>query len=181
VYDSRRWRDVRAGFLALDPIVSATDGPDVADLNWRRLTPMRRALTQALAPGNTTIGIGAVRLRIRHRPGDAALAFLLAGWFASRLGWPADDAWPIAIEETRRGDEVLAAALGDEPGDVVAAMNGHRVLVKYNARVAPFSVAVPRETDPDAIAAELRSLTRDPCLRGALTALARRFTSSGSL
>ena len=178
VYDSRRWRDVRAGVQALAPLVASVDAPDLADLNWRRLTPMRHALTQALAPANATVSVGAMRLHVRHRPGESALAWLLAGWFCARLGWTSDADWPITIEETGQGDEVLAAAFGgDEPGDVVAAMNGHRVLVQYRDRVAPFSVAVPRETEADAVAAELRSLTQDRCLREALAALAHRFTS----
>src|SRR5207247_8730406 len=76
------------------------------------------------------------------------------------------------------GDEVLGTAFGgDDPGDVTATMNGHRVLVKYRGRAAPFSIAVPRETDADAIAAELRSLTHEFSLRDALVALARRFPS----
>ena len=75
---------------------------------------MRYALTQAVAPGHA-VSLASLRLRIRHRPGDAALAFLLAGWFGSRLEWPADRAWPIAFEEARHGDEekrVGRAAIG---------------------------------------------------------------------
>lgn len=181
VYDSRHWRDVRAGVLALAPILARPDPPDLADLNWRRLWPMRQALTQALAPANAKIQVGSIRLRIHHRPGDAALAWLLAGWFGARLDWTGTD-WPVAIEEARRGDEVLAAAIGgDDASDVTATMNGHRVLVKYRGRVAPFSIAVPREADADAIAAELRSLGHDVALHDALVSLARRFTSSRSV
>ena len=177
VYDSRHWRDVRAGVLALAPLVTGRDSPDLADLNWRRLAPMRQAVTQAIAPANAVVQMGSMRLRIHHRPGEAALAWLLAGWFCSRLEWTGSK-WPVAIEEARHGDEVLGTAFGgDDPGDVTATMNGHRVLVKYRGRAAPFSIAVPRETDADAIAAELRSLTHDFSLRDALVALARRFTS----
>lgn len=178
VYDSRAWRDVRSGVLALAPIARQPDAPDLADLNWRRLIPMRQAIAHALAPNNAEAEVAATPLRIQHRPGDGALAWLLAGWFSARLAWPAAD-WPITIEEVRRGDEVLSASLGgDDPGDLSATMNGHRVLVKYRGRVAPFSIAVPRETEADAIAAELRSLARDLCLREALVALADRFTAS---
>ena len=69
----------------------------------------------------------------------------------------------------------------DDASDVTATMNGHRVLVKYRGRVAPFSIAVPREADADAIAAELRSLGHDVALHDALASLARRFTSSRSV
>jgi len=179
LYDSRQWRDVRAGVLALAPIVSSDDMPDIADLNWRRLTPMRYALTQALMPASVAAAGESMRVTIRHRPRDGALAWLLAAWFASRLDWSADAEWPIAIEEARQGDEILAVSIGIA-GDIVASMNGHRVSVRYKARIAPFSVGVPRETEADAIAAELRSLTYDSCLRDALVALARRFTASRS-
>src|SRR6266498_2672858 len=56
VFDSRRWRDIRQGVLALAPYIDADrDGDrasrapsrwsqnvDLADVNWRRLTPVRR-------------------------------------------------------------------------------------------------------------------------------------------
>lgn len=184
VYDSRRWRDVRGGVLALAPFVTGPDVPDLADLNWRRLTPMRLALTQALAPMNAAVKVASMRLRIRHRPGDGAMAWLIAGWFSSRLAWAGDAQWPTTIEEARRGDDIVSVSFGgDEPGDITATMNGSRVLVKYREGVAPFSVAVPRESEADAVAAELRTLTADRCLRETLAALARRFgsiTSSGS-
>src|SRR6266850_913119 len=38
VYDSRRWRDVRRGVLALATLHRRLD---LADVNWRRLTPLR--------------------------------------------------------------------------------------------------------------------------------------------
>ena len=54
-------------------------------------------------------------------------------------------------------------------------MNGHRVLVRYKTRIAPLSLAVPHETETDAVAAELRMLTADLALRDTLVALARCF------
>jgi hypothetical protein len=42
-------------------------------------------------------------------------------------------------------------------------------------------MAVPHESEAEAVAAELRSLTYDSDLRDALAALAARLTSSGSL
>ncbi len=181
VYDSRQWRDLRRGVLAVAPLATGPRATDVADLNWRRLTPMRQALTQALATSTRKLAaprVAAASLRVRHRPGDGALAWLLAGWFGASLGWPADAEWPIAIEEGRRGDEVLGVALDRD--EIAATMNGHRVLVRYKERTAPFSVAVPHETHADAVASELRSLTYDVCLRDALAALAARFTASKS-
>ena len=182
VYDSRHWTDVRRGVLALGPVVGHPHAPDLADLNWRRVTPMRQALTQALAPPVGPIDVSTVRLRVRHRPGDAALAWLLTGWFCSRLDWPPDADMPATVEEYSDGSDVLSVsiAVNDAPY-VTAAMDDHRVLVTYQGRTAPFSIAAPLEDEADAVAAELRNLTYDTALRDALVALARRFTSSGSI
>ena len=49
------------------------------------------------------------------------------------------------------------------------------MLVRYKTRIAPLSLAVPHETEADAVAAELRTLTADLALRDTLVALARRF------
>ncbi len=57
VYDSRQWRDIRRGIQPLARLLSRPHAPDLADLNWRRLTSMRQALVQALAPGE-------IRLRL---------------------------------------------------------------------------------------------------------------------
>ncbi len=186
VYDSRRWRDVRGGVLALAPVIAREHGPDLADLNWRRLTPMRIALTQALAPPlGPALGhdAGAVRMRIAHRPGDEALAWLLAGWIGSRLDRVDAAALPVTIEDDRGADPdaLLRVAIGAGDAEVTATMNAHRVLVEYSSRIAPFSIAAPRETEAEAVAAELRTLTYDASLLEAMTALARRFTSSRSL
>lgn len=182
VYDSRQWRDMRRGVLALVGLIAREHAPDLADLNWRRLTPMRIALTQALAPPLEGLEIGAFHVRISHRAGDAALAWLLAGWLASRLGWSDGPAAHAIIEESRRRagdlgpDDVLRIAIGpEEPPHVTVTMNERRVLVEYGLRVAPFSIAAPRETEADAVAAELRTLTYDSALRDALLALSRHF------
>src|SRR5439155_5925517 len=49
LYDSRGWRDVRRGVAALAAIVERQH-LDVADLNWRRLNPLRRVLVDARGP-----------------------------------------------------------------------------------------------------------------------------------
>ena len=190
VYDSRQWSNVSRGVLALAAVIAREHGPDLADLNWRRLTPMRVALTQALAPPIGHIDAGAVRVRIGHRHGDAALAWLLAGWLCSRLGWPDAEELPATVEEDVSSpdaagrperDVVLRVSIGTSGApDITASMNAHRVLVEYASQMAPFSIAAPAETEAEAIAAELRTLTYDAGLREAVAALARRFTSSES-
>ena len=180
VYDSRHWNDVRRGVLALAPVIGHRHAPDLADLNWRRLTPMRQALTQALAPPLGPIDARAVRLRVRHRPGDGALAWLLIGWFTSRLDW-SDADLPATVEEHAEEDAVLSVSIGaPEATHITATMNGHHVRVEYEGGLAPFAIATLHETDADAVAAELRNLTYDTALRDALAALARRVISSGS-
>lgn len=176
VYDSRQWRDIRRGMQALARLLSRPDAPDLADLNWRRLTPMRQALVQALAPAAGAAPNDALPLTVRYRPGDAALGWLLVGWVSSRLRWRPDADWAVTVEEAPHDDEMLSVSLGS---NVTARMNGHRVLVKYKTGVAPFSIAVPRDTAADTIASELRTSVRNDCLREAVVALAERFASRG--
>lgn len=171
VYDSASWRDVRRGFAAIAAIDAEGPDLDLADLNWRRLAPMRQALTQALGPALRACEVRATRVRVRHRPGDAAIAWLLLGWLASRLGWPPRD-WPVTIEEARHGDEVLSVAFEHgSAADLTATMDGHRVMTRYRTGAAPFILPRPHEPHADAIVAELRTLTRDTCLHAAIHAL----------
>ena len=66
--------------LALEPTLAAADAPDLADLNWRRLTTLRQALLHAIDAVPSVDPERFARVRIRHRLGEAALAWLLAGW-----------------------------------------------------------------------------------------------------
>jgi glucose-6-phosphate dehydrogenase assembly protein OpcA len=178
VYDSRRWQDIARGVQALAPILTRPNAPDLADLNWRRLLPMRQALMQAVSPTNLAPAVTIAQARIQHRPGDAVLAWLLAGWFCSRLGWSFDRGCPITLEEAA-SDETLSVAVGaGDSHDIVAAMDEHRVVVTYRENAKPFTVAVPQESDAEAVAAELRTLAVDRCLREALVALTHRFGAS---
>ena len=79
------------------------------------------------------------------------------------------------MDEAPGGDDILTVAFVD--ASITATMSEHRVIVNSQDDVAPFVVAAPRETEADAVASELRSLTHDVCLRDALTALSRRFGS----
>ena len=81
--------------------------------------------------------------------------------------------------EQPKGDDVLIVTLAD--GTITATLDAQHVLVECRGGAAPFSIAVPHESEADAVAAELRSLTHDSALREALAALAARFTSARSL
>jgi glucose-6-phosphate dehydrogenase assembly protein OpcA len=167
VYDSRLWRDVAAGIAAIAPLLHERNAPRLADINWRRLTAMRHALVHAaktlLPPGATL-----PEVEIRYRPGDAALAWLLAGWLASRLRWP-DDAWPVKVIEVRHEDDVLAIFAAP----VVATMNERRIVVRTTGGSDAFQMSARPESTAEAIAAELATLALDLHLRDALIALER--------
>jgi len=180
LYDSRGWGDLRRGFLTLGPLAADPRGPDLADLNWRRLRPLRQALThaaQTMIPASDARDARTIDVEIRHRRGEAALATLLAGWFAARLDWAGAGVWPVTIHE-HDGDDVMIVSLAN--GEITATLGAQRVLVECRGESAPFSMAVPRESEAEAVAAELRSLTHDRDLRDTLAALAARATSSES-
>jgi glucose-6-phosphate dehydrogenase assembly protein OpcA len=168
LYDSRHWRDVQAGFQAIAPL-AAQQRVDLADLNWRRLDPMRRALVHAV--GAVRADRTTLRLSIAHRPGDAALGWLLAGWLASRLKLARNE-WP-SVQESRFANEFLTLTIEDGATTVTAALNGDRVHVSQHG-VSPLTVPAPREHEAEAMAAELRTLSRDRPLAEAIAALAAR-------
>jgi glucose-6-phosphate dehydrogenase assembly protein OpcA len=176
VYDSRTWRDVRQGVRALAPLVQHPGTVDLADVNWRRLSALRQALVHAAKSG----GVGsftAADVRIVHRPGEGALAWLLAGWLGSRLPGASAGTIPVRVDERRHGDEILAIEIGNGQGAISATMNAQRVVVTIAGGAPPFHLAVRRESDADAVVAELTSLNADLCLLDTLAALTRHFST----
>ena len=77
IYDSVDWEDVRSGARAASTILQLANGPDVADLNWRRMAPLRWAIVHALESQPRDAVGRPTGLTIRHQP--AALA-LPPGW-----------------------------------------------------------------------------------------------------
>jgi glucose-6-phosphate dehydrogenase assembly protein OpcA len=171
VYDSRRWQDVGAGLYAVAAL-AAEGTVDLADLNWRRLAPLRHALEHAATSGDPTV-VTAERVRIRHQSNERALAWLLAGWMAAKLGWTGS-AWPD-IAEDKQNAEILVLTIGDRTPALTACLNEHRVHLEMTGQ-PPFVVAVRQETAADAIAAELRTLACETDLHEALAAAARRVS-----
>ena len=177
LYDSRRWRDVRLGVLALAPRLTGAFGPDLADINWRRLLPVRQALVHAVGSSGTSTRQRLTPVHIRHRRDEAALAWLLAGWLQSV--WEAGEVGrvppdpPITVDEdSNLGDDVLTVAFDD---GLHLRLGTHQASVDDPLGPAPFAVAVPRETEAEAVAAELCVLTHDMSLYHALSALVERF------
>jgi len=180
LYDSRRWRDVRLGVLALAPLLTDAFGPDLADINWRRLLPVRQALVHALGSSGSSKRQRLTSVHIHHRREEAALAWLLAGWLQSVWDPPSPkpheggkpDPTISVDEDSDVGDDVLTASFDD---GLHLRLGAHRVSVDDPLGPAPFAVAVPRETDGEAVAAELCILTHDRSLHQTLNALIERF------
>jgi glucose-6-phosphate dehydrogenase assembly protein OpcA len=171
IYDSRKWHDLRSGFDVVAALATS-QRVDVADMNWRRLDPIRRALAHAVDGLQPTTP---PRLSIRHRPGEAALGWLLAGWLAARLD-PPRNGWP-SIEESPAGDDIVTLVIDDGATSVTTTLTDDRVHVS-RAGMAPIVVPSPREQPAEAMAAELRTLSRDAALADALAAIGRRGVES---
>ena len=174
LYDSRCWRSVPRGVLALAPLFSGPKPPDLVDLNWRRLTPMRNALLHAIGSAGLAADMPLADVRIGHRLGDEALAWLLVGWLSARLG-SASDPGAMQVTEEQHGTEILSVSFAKEA--ITATLDDSSVIVMYQGGTAPLVVSAPREEEADAAVAELRSLTDDVCLHDALVALSRRFAA----
>jgi glucose-6-phosphate dehydrogenase assembly protein OpcA len=176
VFDSRLWRDVRRGMLALEPTLAKPVSPDLVDLNWRRLTTLRQALLHAIDAAPAVDPERYTHVRIRHRLGEAALAWLLAGWLEAQLK-PFAPLQADVDEGVDQGD-VLAAFFGQGDPEISLFLRDQAVVVSFGKDVAPLVVALPRESEADAVAATLRTLGRDVCLHQTLAALIRRFTAA---
>jgi glucose-6-phosphate dehydrogenase assembly protein OpcA len=169
VYDSRLWRNVDEGIGNLASLVRE-GRVDLADLNWRRLAPLRLALIQ---PGFNLPLTAATRTRILHRRNELALACLVSGWLASRLHWT-EDQWPALVEADLNDDDALRLEIGDGDRRLIVRMNSRRVEIAQHA-MTPLVVSTPSQAAAESVAAELRSLSTDRALRDALTSLLHRL------
>jgi hypothetical protein len=96
---------------------------------------------------------------------------LLAGWLASRLDDGPATAPLVHVEEHGQADEILTVSVAG----IGARMTAQRVVVTSGEGAKPFDLPVRRESDEDAMVAELGTLSRDVCLRDTLVTLARFF------
>jgi glucose-6-phosphate dehydrogenase assembly protein OpcA len=176
IYDSRDWNDVGRGVLALSPYIQRHRPADLADLNWRRLTALRQGLVHAAHSLRTDPKMGIGDVRVAHQPGEGAVAWLLAGWLASRLAGASAGRIPVRVEE-HGGEETLTVSVGEADNGLIASMNAQRVIVTTAGGAPPLQLAVHHESEADAVVAELRTLSRDPCLHDALAALVRHFAA----
>jgi glucose-6-phosphate dehydrogenase assembly protein OpcA len=165
VYSSARWRNVEEGLETAASVLRRAHPPDLADLNWRRIAPLRRALVHALSL-EPPHALGGAAIRVTCQPGEMAAASLLSGWLAGPLGKRARD---VHFAETD-DENFLAVVIDAGQWSVSAALSQHRALVTSSRR-PPFVVAVPSESEAEAVASELRTLGHDAGLRRAIRAL----------
>jgi glucose-6-phosphate dehydrogenase assembly protein OpcA len=161
VYDSAHWKDVKTGVAVAAAVLSQAQPPDIVDLNWRRLAPLRDAIVHAIKAEDEGAALASVR--VTYAPPCAAAAWLLAGWLAARAG--------IAAMARPGGADAIDVELEGDGWTISASMREHCVEVR-SARPA-FRTIVPAETRASAIAAELINLAPDSGLRAALEALYR--------
>lgn len=169
LYDSASWQNPHEGLRVVAAVGTRSHAPDIADLNWRRLAPMRRAIVHGLGSEPDARELRATGVDIRHGASRAADALLLAGWFHGSLGWSSTEV--SRIEESGDSAEVLGATLKGGNWAVKVSMDDRCVKVTGTTQT-PFEVLLPRETEAERVAAELRSLGADTALHEAIRAAA---------
>ena len=128
IFDSVRWPDARNDLTALAGLLRQAHAPMLADLNWRRLAPLRHALVHALR-ADPTRDVRAARARIRHGTGDAAAGWLLAGWLMA--GWrEAIEGDSLTVEEDPASGGVLSVTMTAGGWSISASMAGCVVRVR---------------------------------------------------
>jgi glucose-6-phosphate dehydrogenase assembly protein OpcA len=182
VYDSRQWVNVPAGVSNLAGLLEHPHAPELADLGWRRLTPMRQALAHGLRGAGELVSAPRLRARVLHRPGDEALAWLLIGWLSSRLGRPSERELAVTVSEQPAGVEATSVSIdaGEATAEITATMTAHQVAVTSTSDAPPsFFLAVLQESTAGGVAAELQTLGRDIGLIESIGAAHVRLRAGG--
>ena len=88
VYDSCLWEDPAESFPIVRKIAAGERRTILGDLAWARVLGARFAIAALFDHAMALAHIEKLdRIEIDHAPGQRTAALLLAGWFASRLGW----------------------------------------------------------------------------------------------
>ena len=163
---SSRWR----GSSSMTAAAGATSAPasrpshrctgrlDLADVNWR-LDAAAAGVDSGVPRLRTSIVCGGATWKSRIAPTKRQLAWLAVGWLSARLGWSGETR--PRLTESRVNDEAIRISVGT---DLVASLNEHRVLITRGDSDS-FTISVPQESEADAVAAELRNLGYDACLK----------------
>lgn len=86
IFDSARFTEPEADLLRTSDLIHA--GVQVADLNWRRLSPWQELTAQAFDPPDRRAAVWDVdRVTIDYEKGNSTQALMFLGWLASRLDW----------------------------------------------------------------------------------------------
>ena len=89
IYDNIGWANPVAGIALMTRWVAAQqDTLIVYNLAWRRLTVLRKLISQVLDPQVAPEALTSLRkITIEHGPHALALTWLLVGWLATQLEW----------------------------------------------------------------------------------------------
>jgi glucose-6-phosphate dehydrogenase assembly protein OpcA len=88
VYDSCEWKNPAESFAIVQKIASGERHTILGDLAWARVLGARFAIAALFDHAMALSHMNDLdRIEIDHAPGRRTSALLLAGWFASRLGW----------------------------------------------------------------------------------------------
>jgi hypothetical protein len=105
------------------------------------------------------------------------MAWLMIGWLTSRLERPPQRELTVtARAHTGTAGGLTVSIDAPDVDGITVTMSEHQVEVTLASGQVPFVMSVPAESDADAIAAELWTLSRDVGLDEAVRAAHARFT-----
>jgi glucose-6-phosphate dehydrogenase assembly protein OpcA len=170
VYDSADWSDVARGAASIAALTRRPVKVDLADVNWRRLAPLRQGIREAIALEHEGRFDEGFRVRVAHGPGQQAAAWLLAAWLRH-----ADARGTSEIEPTDADVLISATIEGTGPGrpQMKAVWSSSEVRVESGTGRAPLILPAAPESPGAAVAAELDNLGRDNALRTVVSSLLR--------
>ena len=175
VYDSGDWTDVRRGVASIAAAIRQPGALDLADINWRRLSPLRQAVRHAVAlEGGGRFDQG-FRIRIEFGPGKVAAAWLIAGWLQHARKAPAITEQQLEVVPAQTSDPFVSVSLDAADGRLWATWSSTEVSAEIAGR-PPVILPPPAESPGAAIASELDNLGREYALRDTLELLERMPT-----
>jgi glucose-6-phosphate dehydrogenase assembly protein OpcA len=148
---SRRITDATAAPNPLSALGqrARTYAPGDTDFAWSRITPWRATLAAALDHGFDPVR----SIEVAGARGNPSVS-LLGAWLGNRLGAP------VEVRATR-GPGITAVVLTSEHGQIALTRPDGRVATLNRTGNPPRMVALPRRTDAECLAEELRRLDAD--------------------